>query len=185
MSLTRSSPYNPSEQMTEAKTRSSYLPLLLIVIGLVVCVAVVTWLPLVKCAGCLGLGGVTLEEHCITLTRDAGLGVHLAWDISWEEYRDWAGDAALWSIRDFAGGERPSRKECPRCDGLGRRPLVKGRREAGEKLWLRGLTSEPLSGEVVRLIRERRRGGDSDAPQPPSLLRPPPSAPGRSPDPRP
>ena len=49
--------------MTNPKPRSSFLPIMLLIVGLVVCAAVVVaFVPMVECENCLGLGHITQEE---------------------------------------------------------------------------------------------------------------------------
>ena len=49
--------------MTRSKTRSNFLPTILIVVAVVICAGVVmAFLPIMDCTACLGVGTITVEE---------------------------------------------------------------------------------------------------------------------------
>ena len=49
--------------MTNPKPRSYFLPIMLLVVGLVICVGVVlVFMPVVECHNCFGLGTLTAED---------------------------------------------------------------------------------------------------------------------------
>ena len=52
--------------MTTAKPRSSFLPILLLIVGVVICAgAVLLFKPMVECEVCLGAQNVTFHEYTI------------------------------------------------------------------------------------------------------------------------
>ena len=72
--------------MTDPKPRSSFLPIMLLVVGLVIVAGVVlVFVPLVECEACAGVGTLTTDEwnaleSSIKLNRDSG---ELAYSCEW------------------------------------------------------------------------------------------------------
>lgn len=86
--------------MTEAKpdpkTRSSFLPIMLLVVGLVVCAGLVAWFaPLVECEACLGLRSFNFQEWKAILAPTGGCRFVPGgqWKCEWCEE---AGRTTLW-----------------------------------------------------------------------------------------
>ena len=68
--------------MPTPKPRSAFLPIMLIIVGLVVCAGVVASVPLVECGVCLGVGGFTRGEFVTLIYQDRDvpievMGIHL------------------------------------------------------------------------------------------------------------
>ena len=117
-------PYTPSEPMTESKSRSPFLTILFIFVGVVICAAlVVAFVPVVSCDWCKGVGWMTNGEVLILSGRTADASDKSAynWICRWCSgncrrtlFRTWfkplpdpdpfnANRGAAWMDDDFAG----------------------------------------------------------------------------------
>ena len=85
--------------MTEAKPapkpRSSFVPVMLIVVGLVVCagVVVVAFVPLVECGGCMGIGSLSKGDFEHMFPNPGPFYTEDSWECEWCEAE---GRTTLW-----------------------------------------------------------------------------------------
>ena len=69
--------------MTDPKPRSSFLPILLIVVCLVIVAGVVlAFVPLVECEGCIGIGAITTRDQTEEVAED-GSDISASREVFW------------------------------------------------------------------------------------------------------